>query len=326
MAYFGGLLIGAFHGPETLYSLWQTFSDAVVFAFAFIAFGWLVDDLNAVVNRLLVVLSLWTAVLLTGSFIIYVGNLAGWWSINLFFYRVLLLNGPFNHANHMAYVLMTGAFAAGTIALNSQSTAKRLWLSLSVVLTIGIVLTFGSGAMLGTAVGLTGILAIRHRRLALTLTGLITVVAIFFVAAAAFHIPLPKFVPKITYTHRLEGWSIAIENLKEYGPLGVGARQAEIEPGLSVHNFWLEQYGEGGILTVLGALGWLILPIVHIKRFRLNRDLAWCIVAMMSGLMVHGIFWGQFLIGLRFLTLAYVCLWTALGTLRLDSDQADSKP
>jgi hypothetical protein len=34
----------------------------------------------------------------------------------------------------------------------------------------------------------------------------------------------------------------------------------------------------------------------------------------MAGLMVHGIFWNQFLNGLRFLTLVYVCLWTALAT------------
>jgi hypothetical protein len=37
----------------------------------------------------------------------------------------------------------------------------------------------------------------------------------------------------------------------------------------------------------------------------------------MAGLMVHGVFWNQFLNGLRFLTLVYVCLWTALATLQL---------
>lgn len=38
---------------------------------------------------------------------------------------------------------------------------------------------------------------------------------------------------------------------------------------------------------------------------------------MMAGLMVHCLFWGQFLNGLRFLTLVYVCLWTALATLQI---------
>jgi O-antigen ligase len=83
---------------------------------------------------------------------------------------------------------------------------------------------------------------------------------------------------------------------------------------MGIHNFILEQYGEGGILTTLGVLGWLVLPIVHLRRSRLSPALAWAIVAAMAGLMVHGIFWSQFLNGLRFLTLVYVCLWTALAT------------
>lgn len=55
-------------------------------------------------------------------------------------------------------------------------------------------------------------------------------------------------------------------------------------------------------------------PILTLKCSRLDRSLAWAVVAMMAGLLVHGIVWEQFLNGLRFLTLVYVCLWTALAT------------
>ena len=136
-----------------------------------------------------------------------------------------------------------------------------------------------------------------------------------------FTFPQLDYLPKFGISGRVYSWKLALENIKQYGPLGIGPGQAESSPGLSMHNFWLEQYGEGGVLTVIGVLAWLILPIIHIKRSRLDRNLAWCIVAMMAGLMVHGLFWGQFLNGLRFLTLVYVCLWTALGTLKHDADQ-----
>ena len=81
---------------------------------------------------------------------------------------------------------------------------------------------------------------------------------------------------------------------------------------------YMEQYGEGGALGFIGFLGWILVPILTIKQSRLDRKLAWGIVAMMAGLLVHGLFWDQFLNGLRFLTLVYVCLWTALATRRVD--------
>jgi len=114
----------------------------------------------------------------------------------------------------------------------------------------------------------------------------------------------------------------AIANLKIYGPFGVGSGQADSIPGMGIHNFLLEQYGEGGVLTTLGVLGWLILPVVLLRRSRLELTLAWSIVAMMAGLMVHGLFWSQFLNGLRFLTLAFVCLWTALATQKAGPEPA----
>jgi len=85
-----------------------------------------------------------------------------------------------------------------------------------------------------------------------------------------------------------------------------------------MHNFFLEQLGEGGVLTLIGVLLWLALLIVRIRNSKLEPTLAWCIVGMILGVMIHGIFWGQFLNGLRILTLVYVCLWTALGTQRID--------
>jgi O-antigen ligase len=107
---------------------------------------------------------------------------------------------------------------------------------------------------------------------------------------------------------------MAIENVRQYGPLGVGSGEPQSLHGLTTHNFWLQVYGEGGVLATLGILGWLVLPVVRIRQSSLPRNLAWAFVAAMAGLMVHGIFWTQVLNGLRFLTLVYVCLWAALAT------------
>ena len=317
--YFLGLIIGALRGPAPLSSLWQTASDALVFAFALLAFGWLAEDLNRTVRQFLQVIAVWTGILLLGSVIVYVGNLAGWWLLNPYYhpgdfgYR-LLTNGPFTHANHLAYVLMAGAFAAGILALFLQPKVHWGWLALTGFLALGVALTFGRGAMLGTATGLLGILSLRHRKLAVILGAVALAGVLVLVAGAAGWIALPDFLPKIGFAGRNELWSAAITNLRIYGPLGVGSGQADSIPGMGIHNFILEQYGEGGILTTLGVLGWLVLPIVHLRRSRLNPALAWSLVAAMVGLMVHGIFWSQFLNGLRFLTLVFVCLWTALAT------------
>jgi hypothetical protein len=319
--YFLGLIIGALRGPAPLSSLWQTFSDAVVFAFALLAFGWLVDDLNRAVRQLLVVVALLTSLILVEALIVYVGNLAGWWLLNPFYYPGdfgvrMLMNGPFTHSNHLAYVLMAGAFAAGILALVLQPRVHWGWFALTGFLALGVAVTFARGAMLGTATGLLGILSLRRRKLAIALGAVALLGVLVLVAGAAGWIALPDFLPKIGFSGRSELWSAAIANLRVYGPLGVGSGQADSLSGMGIHNFILEQYGEGGILTTLGVLGWLVLPIVHLRRSRLNPALAWSIVAAMVGLMVHDIFWSQFLNGLRFLTLVYVCLWTALATTR----------
>jgi len=321
LLYFIGLILGSLRGPQPLYSLWQTASDALVFALATLAFGWLVDDLNQAVRQFLKIVALWTGALLVFSAVVYAGNLAGWWLINAYVhpgdigYR-LLMNGPFNHANHLAYVLMTGAFAAGYLALHSRSSVHPGWATLTAFLALGVALTFGRGAMLGTAVGLLGILYSRHPRLALAGAGLAGAVILVFTAGALGWITLPDFLPKVGFAGRSDLWDAAIANLRIYGPLGVGPGQAVSLPGMGIHHFFLEQYGEGGVLTTLGVLGWLILPVVHLRRSRLEPTLAWSIVAAMAGLMVHGLFWSQFLNGLRFLTLVFVCLWAALGTAR----------
>jgi len=248
-----------------------------------------------------------------------VGNLAGWWLLNPYYHPGdfgfrMLMNGPFTHSNHLAYILMAGAFAAGVLALVFRPKVQWSWFALTGFLALGVAVTFGRGAMLGTATGLLGILSLRHRRLAIMLGAVTLAGVLVLVAGAAGWIALPDFLPKIGFAGRNELWSAAIANLRVYGALGVGSGQADSIPGWGIHNFILEQYGEGGLLTTLGVLGWLVLPIVHLRRSRLSPALAWAIVAAMAGLMVHGIFWNQFLNGLRFLTLVYVCLWTALAT------------
>ncbi|MCJ7708014.1 MAG: hypothetical protein MUO38_10390, partial [Anaerolineales bacterium] len=263
--YFLGLIIGALRGPQPLYSLWQTFSDAVVFAFALLAFGWLVSDLNRAVRRLLVVVALLTSLILVESLVVYVGNLAGWWLLNPYYHPGdfgfrMLMNGPFTHSNHLAYILMVGAFAAGILALVLQPKVQWSWLALTAWLALGVAVTFGRGAMLGTATGLLGILSMRHRKLAIALGAVARAGVLALVAGAAGWITLPDFLPKIGFAARGELWSAAITNLRVYGPLGVGSGQADSIPGMGIHNFILEQYGEGGVLTTLGVLGWLVLP------------------------------------------------------------------
>jgi O-antigen ligase len=329
--YFTGLMIGAFRGPHPLYSLQQTFSDALVFSFAFVCFGWINPTLDASIRGFLKILALSTSVLLLASAAIHLGNLLGAWMINPYYsydegtQRVMLLmNGPFNHANHLAYVLMTGALSAGTLAVNSRLRERWAWCGVAGVLALGVLATFGRGAILGTGVGLLALLAIERRRLALLIAVILAVAAVLVAAATVLDIPVFDFLPKTTLGHRGEVWAAGLHNALAQGPLGVGSGQFESLPGLGAHNFLLEQYGEGGILTLAGVLAWLTLPVIHLSKSRLEPRLAWCIVAMMAGLMVHGIFWEQFLNGLRFLTLVYVALWVALGTSAARSLQGTS--
>lgn len=65
--YFAGLIIGSPHGPQLLCSLWQTPSNAQVFAFAFLVFGWWVNDLDRTVHQFLGVVAVWTGILLLGD-------------------------------------------------------------------------------------------------------------------------------------------------------------------------------------------------------------------------------------------------------------------
>jgi len=330
--YFLGLIIGSLRGPDPAYALQQTVSDAVVFAFALAVFGWLSPHLEDRTSTLLRVTSLVTLLLLVGSLIIYIGNLQGWWLINPYYHYIssgqyrMLMNGPFTHSNHLAYVLMMGSLAAASLATISKKAFDWAWWIIAGIMAVGVAITFGRGAMLGTATGVIAILFTRHRRLAWPLLAGSVLLLVTVLLATQGILSLPSFIPKVTFAGRAEMWSAAIENINLYGPLGVGAGQAESWPGWTMHNFFLEQLGEGGVLTLVGVILWLALPIVKIRTSRLEPLLAWCIAGMMLGLMVHGIFWGQFLNGLRILTLVYVCLWTALGTQRIEPPDPAPSP
>lgn len=69
--------------------------------------------------------------------------------------------------------------------------------------------------------------------------------------------------------------------------------------GMAIRTFLLEQYAESRILTMIGVLRWLVLPIPRLRRSRLQPALAWSIVATIAGLIVHGLFWGQSAAALR---------------------------
>jgi len=256
---------------------------------------------------------------MAASLVVFLGNAQGWWAINPYLYpdssgERLLMNGPFYHANVMGYFLMTGAFAAGALALQSPARRRLLWLALCGALAAGTAFTFARGAMLGLAAGLIFMLASRRPKLALALLALAAVAALLLTLAVIYDHPILEYLPKATFAGRLELWRGGIEAARQNGPLGVGAGQAFAESGWAPHNFWIEQYMEGGVLTALGVLAWLILPLIFLRRSALEKGLAWSIAAAMLGLMVHGIFWSEFLNGLRFLTLVYVCLWAALAT------------
>jgi hypothetical protein len=317
--YFLGLLIGGLRGPNPAGSLWQTFSDGLVFLYAFVVFGVTEMDPNRLANEILRVVALWTGLLLLGSLIIYIGNIADWWMINPYYHSdearsSLLLNGPFGHANHFAYVLMIGAFASGYAALLKEDQIQWKWAALTAFLCLGILLTFGRGSMLGTAFGLLIMLLVRDRKLGLLAIAASVVFIAYLLAGALELISVPDFVPKISFASRGLLWETAMENLRSYGPLGVGSGQAQSIYGMGIHNFFLEQYGEGGLITVIGILLWLAIPLTTLKQSVLDKKFKVAILALMTGIMVHGLFWNQFLNGLRFLTFAGVLLWTALAT------------
>ncbi len=479
LLYFTGLLIGALRGPQPARSLWQTFSDMVVFCFALVGFGWLNTCLDSSVEILLKTISILAGVLLLISLVMFLGNVAGLWAINIFVAYVagnrILMNGPFNHANVLGYVLMTGCLSCITLALRRHGTSSRRWWSMAGVMAIGVMATVARGAILGTIGGALIAVISRRRELlrivvpsAAALSLLLVFVYSrgtlpwFVLTSSATRLPREEFtgyqgldheawveklqqdngqivlhsngtitsnpiqldpqsyqiivdgygtkgqanpedslrtpivtlsvlrggekifqksfqladkrsyhlvsdfslpshqevrvqlsfsddaflgpgndrsvfisdiyiarswvpiidwstvdyLPKVGSSGRWKMWRAAMENLRNYGLWGVGAGNAESWPGWSTHNVFLEQYGEGGILTLFGFLAWLALPILHVNRSRLPRDLAMSIIAMMVGLIIHGLFWTQFLDGLRFLTLVYVSLWTALATQR----------
>lgn len=317
--YFLGLIIGGLHGPDPLHSFWQTFSDAMVFSYALILFGFVDQDPNETAIDILRISAIWIGLLLTGSALIYLGNTFGWWLINPYYHTdsnqaFVLLNGPFNHANHFAYVLMIGAFASTYFAILHEDKIQWKWVGLTVFLCIGLLLTFGRGSMLGAAVGILILVTYRYPKLGALLGFGALVVIAYLVAGAIGFVHVPEFIPKVSFASRGELWDAAISNLRIYGPLGVGSGQADSLAGMGIHNFMLEQYGEGGILTVLGVLGWLVIPLTTLKRSLLSTPLKTTIIAVMAGIMVHGLFWNQFLNGVRFLSLIGVLLWTALAT------------
>jgi hypothetical protein len=66
----------------------------------------------------------------------------------------------------------------------------------------------------------------------------------------------------------------------------------------------------------MGILLWLVIPLTILKQSVLKEKTRVAILALMAGIMVHGLFWNQFLNGLRFLTFAGVLLWTALAAIK----------
>src|SRR3972149_6719634 len=138
----------------------------------------------------------------------------------------LLMNGPFGHANHFGYFLMTGAFSAGALALQAKAGRRALWLVLCGALSLGLLLTFARGAMLGLAAGLLFMLAARRPKLALALLALAAALALLLTLAVAYAPPTLDSLPKPPCAGRLELWRGGIEAARQNGPLGAGAGQA----------------------------------------------------------------------------------------------------
>ena len=126
---------------------------------------------------------------------------------------------------------MTGSLAAAALSMISKPEIDGRWLSASIVLAVGVALTFGRGAMLGTAAGWIGILGLRRRRLAIIITCIALAGILLMVAAIAFDIQLPSFIPKTGFSGRMNLWTAGIQNLRVYGLFGIGAGQTESLPG-----------------------------------------------------------------------------------------------
>jgi len=323
-----GEMIGALRGPSILYSLWQTASLLFVMLLSFTFYGAALPDPQYQVRRFLRILSKLAMVILALSLPVYLGNVLGWWVINpyIMYTGQMLLNGPFYHANVFGYVLMLAALASLFLALDTKKTWDWGWMAAAGFLLFGLLLSFARGAILGAGVGILGILYNRSRKLATALAIPAVLGGVVLALAGAGVIHGLEFLPKLTLSGRETVWEAGWNNLKLYGPLGIGAGQAESLPNLSTHNLFMEQYGEGGVLTLIGFLAWVILPVTRIRQSRLDRTLAWGITAMMAAELVHGLFWVEFMNGLRYQTLAYAFLWTAMaGSRFLSMDRTKSE-
>ncbi|MBN1264378.1 MAG: hypothetical protein JXA25_02715 [Anaerolineales bacterium] len=322
---FLGECIGAMRGPTPLYSLWQTTSLLFVLVVSVFFFGIAVPDPQIQVRRLLRILSKLTMAILILSLPIYLGNVRHWWVINpyIMYTGQMLLNGPFYHANVFGYVLMLAALASLFLALDGKKNwdFNRGWMAATGFLLLGLLLTFARGAIVGTGLGILGLLYFHNRKLAVILTIPVLLAGIGLVLFATGILQAPAFLPKLTLSGRETVWAAAVNNLKLYGPFGVGAGNAESLPGLSTHNIFMEQYGEGGILTLFGFLAWVLLPILHMNHSRLDRPLACAVIMMMVAELAHGLFWTEFMNGLRYQTLVYAFLWAALAAPKTTAEE-----
>jgi len=317
--------IGALRGPSPLYSLWQTASLALVFLMAFMLYGACLSNPKHEIRRLLRIIALVTMALLALSLPVYLGNVLHWWVLNpyIMYTGQMLLNGPFYHANVFGYVLMIAALAAFFLAFDNRKPWDWWWMAATGFLVIGLLLTFARGALFGAAVGLLAILFFRYRRIALILAAGAVVISVLLALIGAGKLPAPDFLPKLTLSGREIVWQAAVQNLKVYGPLGVGAGNAESLPDLGMHNLFMSQYGEGGVLTLTGFLLLVLLPLLRIRHSRLDFPLATAIAAMMAAELVHGIFWEEFMNGLRYQTLVYALLWTALAAQQIPAGKTE---
>lgn len=323
--YFLGLIIGALNSPAMLSSLWQTFSDAIVFIFAFLAFGWLLANLKTTIERLLKLVAIWTA--LTWLISIYMRwepNI-GWTYLWTYVEHPGSIAGIFDWTITLAHVLMIGSLSALAIGFLPKEGYSWRWIALSGFLLMGVVAARGRSAIIATMFCTIAILATKNRRLALGLMLAFLLIAIPLVIMNVF-MPDSKLTEIFTKTGsslRIEIWSGAIENLRHYWLWGTGAGQVLGSSKYGPHNFFIEVLGEGGIISLLGTLAWLIIPILELNRSRLPNRLAWSIVTIMAANLIHLIFHSGFLNGLRFQTLILVCLWTALSTQKLSPNPRD---
>jgi len=314
--YLLGHIIASLHGPNTLQSLWQTSHDVIVFGSTILLFGWLQADIEKVLRHWLAIYAQVIAVVLATSIPIWLDGRFGQQLLSPYLEYHAYLNGIFGWPTTMAVLTMIGALCAFSLALRPNRKINIRWMFLTLFLCIGVILTLSRAAIL--ALGIGGLLIFRkhYPRLGRNLLGLFIIGGITFAILNVFFYDTigEQLFPRGGVSQRDVLWAGGLQNVIGSLPWGYGPGQAFGAPSKGTHQILLEIVIEGGLLGFLGALGWWILPILHRHSSRINNELTYVVISIMTATLVHLMFHGGFFNGLRMPFFFLAGIWGALAT------------